>query len=208
MHCRHCGMSATRKGQDMSIETFRNAIKYDTESITIGGGEPTIHPLFWQFVVEAIASGCENIWLATNGSQTTTALALANMARKGVIGVALSQDPYHDPISNTVVEAFTIKNPPTNSFFSPNKEDDKREIRNVSNRLIRAGRCKEGKKGCICDEIVIKPDGTVKGCGCPKSPIMGNVNTSFEVPDDWEYDICYKKQPKNKKRKLNEKEAG
>lgn len=41
MSCKHCGMSCTKKGTFMSIETFRNALNIGDESITIGGGEPT-----------------------------------------------------------------------------------------------------------------------------------------------------------------------
>ena len=68
MECEHCCMSATAKGEDMSIGTFKNALEYD-EYITIGGGEPTLHPKFWEMMGLALGFG-EYVWLATNGSIT------------------------------------------------------------------------------------------------------------------------------------------
>ena len=191
-HCSHCGMNSTHKGQDMSLKTFRNAIQLDNDNITLGGGEPTLHKLFWTFLGESLATGCESVWLATNGSQTNISLALAKMAQKGVIGCALSQDPFHPPIDKRVVEAF--KREPINRGIGYPADNDFREIRNTSNNLIKAGRCKTGKIGCICEELFIKPDGTVKACGCVKSPSFGNVNTHVEIPKDWECGLCYKKQ--------------
>jgi len=191
-HCKHCGMSCTKKGEDMSLETFRNAIAivflYDGDSISLGGGEPTLHPLFWQFLGESL-SKVDSVWLATNGSQTEISIALANLAKKGVLSVALSQDKYHDPIDPKVIDAFKSAKPLFLTTY------DGREIRNVENNLIKAGKCKTGKIGCICEDMVIKPDGTVRGCGCDTSPIFGNINSKVTIPGDWEWGMCYKEQP-------------
>jgi organic radical activating enzyme len=178
MSCKHCGMSCTKKGEDMSIETFRNALNFNDDSITIGGGEPTLHPLFWQMLMESVAKS-ENVWMATNGSQTEIAITLASLAKKGVLGVALSLDEFHDPIDPKVVEAFqNIKRDYSGS-------EDCREIRNVSDNLIKSGRCKDGKKGCICEDVFFKPNGEVRMCGCRNSPVIGNINNSFEYPDNY-----------------------
>jgi len=169
----------------MSIETFRNALKYE-EMITIGGGEPTLHPQFWQIIGEALGHS-EDVWLATNGSQTQTSLTLASLAKRGVLGVALSLDEFHDPIDPKVIEAFRK---------TGIRDNDRREIRNTSEHLIKAGRCKDGKEGCICEDIMIKPDGTVKGCGCKDAIVLGDINDeNFEMPTEWEYGNCSKNQP-------------
>jgi molybdenum cofactor biosynthesis enzyme MoaA len=93
----------------MSPETFRKAIdiaaNYGEEYIVLGGGEPTLHLRFWEFLGLGLSIG--HIWLATNGSITDTAIRLADMAKRGVIGCALSRDIYHDSIDDRVVEAFT-----------------------------------------------------------------------------------------------------
>jgi hypothetical protein len=173
----------------MSIETFRNALNIGDEIITIGGGEPTLHPLFWQMLMEAVAKS-DNVWMATNGSNTEITIALAGLAKKGVLGVALSLDKFHDPIDPKVIEAFQdIKKP---DYF--NETNDQREIRNVSGNLIKSGRCKDGKEGCVCEDIFISPDGSCKGCGCRKSLKFGNVNSKITIPDWWQYGECYKNQ--------------
>ncbi len=56
MSCEHCCYSCTHEGEDMSLETFRNCLGFD-EYNTLGGGEPTIHPLFWQFLGRICAMG-------------------------------------------------------------------------------------------------------------------------------------------------------
>ena len=109
MSCAHCCGNCTAKGVDMSQKTFDAAINLAenySETISIGGGEPTLHPRFWQFLGQCLGT-FDSVWLATNGSKTKTALQLANMAKKGILGVALSQDTYHDPIDPTVIQAFT-----------------------------------------------------------------------------------------------------
>lgn len=188
MHCSHCGMNCTDKGEDMTIETFRNALKYNNESVTIGGGEPTIHPLFTQMLFEAIGNS-DYVWMATNGSQTEIALTLAKMAKKGVLGVALSQDRYHGPIDISVIDAFTK---PQHQFCDDSP--DGREIRDVTDKEIKVGRCKDGRDGCICEDLIVRPDGTIRACGCENAPSFGNVNAKVNIPENWECGTCYKKQ--------------
>jgi len=183
-------MNCTKKGEDMSLETFRNALKESDGCITIGGGEPTLHPQFWQFLMEAVACS-ESVWLATNGSQTEITLALVVLAKKGVVGVALSQDKWHKKIDPKVVEAFTKDKKTYNNY---DVGTDLREIRNVEGHLIKAGRCKEGKEECICNDIFVEPSGKIRGCGCVKSPVFGNINIEMNIPENWNYGECYKNQ--------------
>jgi len=156
MSCEHCGMNCTAQGEDMTPKTFKNALSYCDEVVSIGGGEPTIHPKFKQFLFDAIGH-CEYVWMATNGSMTEIALTLSKMAKKGIISCALSQDPYHDPIDEKVVEAFTQGQ--KNALAG---EHDCREIRNVYGNEINGGRCDFGKEdGCICSGLIVRPNG---GC--------------------------------------------
>ena len=177
----------------MSLTTFRNALKHCSEIITIGGGEPTLHPKFWNIIGESLAEF--DVWLATNGSITKTALTLAKMAHKGILGCDLSLDDYHDPIDPQVIDAFK-RNPSTQNYnhYREDTTNDARGVRNVNGREINAGRCDFGQEGCICDDFIIKPNGDFKACGCIDSPIFGNVNTTVNIPDDWEWDMCYKEQ--------------
>ena len=196
MKCKHCCNSCTEIGEDMTIETFRKAIAMDSMH-TIGGGEPTLHNLFWQFLMEAIAErNSEYVWLATNGSQTEISIVLANLAKKGVIGCALSQDKYHSKIDPVVVKAFTKEKRDGISGYYEKSDNDHREIRNVTGKEIKAGRSKKGKKGCVCEEFVIKPNGDLYGCGCDDAPCFGNINSKYEIPDGWQHGECSKSQNK------------
>lgn len=193
MNCWHCGFDCTEEGEDMSLETFRKAIQWEEESLTIGGGEPTLHPLFWQFIGESLAVS-NYVWLATNGSQTKTALALAKLAKKGVLGCDLSRDNYHDDIDPAVVEAFT-KGKISSSFG--NTSNDMRGIRDVSGREINSGRCDFGKDDCVCADVLCTPGGIILACGCGDSPQLGTID-GYTIPEEWGYGECYKDQPEIK----------
>jgi MoaA/NifB/PqqE/SkfB family radical SAM enzyme len=194
MKCQHCCMSATRKGEDMAWETFKAAVDgWDGgDGLTLGGGEPTLHPEFERFLFYALAQTDPSeggLLVVTNGSQTERALTLALLAKRGVLAAALSRDPWHDPIDEKVVEAFT-KNTRGNYY---NTDTDYREIRDVSRGVLRVGRAArksftnywETRNGCACDgDPVVDPNGNVHQCGCPKSPIVGNVFTGYESLTD------------------------
>ena len=200
MRCAHCGMSCTTKGEDMTLETFMAALQHD-DTISLGGGEPTLHPLFWHFLGLAIGTA-DSVWLATNGSQTQTAIALARMARKGVIGCALSQDIYHDPIDPKVIDAFTPKKTRPDEWLPADRNQDYREIRNVTGREIKAGRCKTGEIECICPEVYVRPNGDVHLCGCARSPKIGDVFKGYEIPEreNGEWYQCVLEMRKDRRR--------
>ena len=75
MNCRHCGFSCNRKGIHMEWETFINAIQFirdrDDETISIGGGEPTLHTEL-NDIIDSIINNYPDIciMLLTNGSQS------------------------------------------------------------------------------------------------------------------------------------------
>lgn len=147
--------------------------------ITIGGGEPTLHPLFMDYLGLAMASSTDVVTIITNGSQTKTALWLASLARQGKISCDISQDPFHDPIDIEVIRAFTVKNRQSNDF---------RGIRNTSKSLVEIGRAKDNElycssKGCVCDDLFITPAGTIYQCGCKKK----KLGTVFDKNLDLSY---------------------
>lgn len=200
MECEHCCYSCTNSGEDMSMEVYKAALAIVEDFggyIALGGGEPTIHPKFWEFMGLALGSNAESIWLATNGKKTETAIALSKMARKGVIGCALSQDAYHDEIDEVIIRAFT-RDKRKESLYQAN--DDQREIRNVNNKELNAGRCDFGTDGCVCPESFVKPNGDIYQCGCEDSPKIGNVfsglNPNLDIDDDYEIGTCYKEYVK------------
>lgn len=191
MSCDHCCMACTGEGTFMSEEVFDKALELSGEYITIGGGEPTLHPQFWYFLITAIAHPwVEYVWMATNGSQTKMALRLAKLASKGVIGCELSQDEWHDPIDYEVIEAFITA--------PANADTDQRGIRDVTGMIKPGGRatknelvCAGEEDGCGCSDKIIKPNGDIVFCACDNAPVIGTV---FDYnPPNWAYDYdCFK----------------
>jgi MoaA/NifB/PqqE/SkfB family radical SAM enzyme len=182
-HCEHCMFGCTTTGEDMTLDTFRNALKLFAEDfITLGGGEPTLHPQFRNFLIDAIAASSDQgcgpmVGVVTNGSINKEALLIAKLAQKGVIWGTLSQDEWHDPIDNKIVEAFT--KPHKNDYRETH--NDCREIRTV-NRIISQGRAKsmledeEYETTECCGGWHVNPNGDVKGCSCEDAPVLFNVN--------------------------------
>jgi MoaA/NifB/PqqE/SkfB family radical SAM enzyme len=182
-------MNCYADGDDMSIETVKNALDiFEGDIMTIGGGEPTIHPRFWEIFGLVVGKNMRYHiapLIVTNGSMTDTAIALAALAKSGAVSASLSQDDYHDPIDPKVVQAF-VKDKPRR--YSNDIYTDCREIRDVTGREINAGRCNFGEEDmCPCNDFIIQPDGSVKICGCDDAPIVGNVNEGFD-PSDWQFD--------------------
>lgn len=195
MKCAHCGYACTAKGKHMPMSVVRKALEYFAgDVISIGGGEPTLHPKFWEIIGLSLGScGSEEgyVWLATNGSITPTALALANMAKRGILGVALSRDQFHDPIDQAVIDAFT--KPERNYDGFSRGTPDAREIRDTSHNLIKAGRCEDGIDECICEDILVEPSGQIRGCGCKDAQYFGTVFNP-QIPECYERGTCSNKQ--------------
>ena len=176
MTCAHCCFSCgPRKRNFMTPEVFQRAIEFSNQiedHISIGGGEPTCHPKFWDFLWYALIhhnTTCEEnkIWMATNGKKTEDALKLLNLTKKGIITAVLSQDIYHEDIDYEVVRGFS-------------------EIKalNEVSRIKEAGRARflyESEKGCACSDLFIDPKGDVFSCGCRKHK-FGNI---LEDSLDW-----------------------
>jgi hypothetical protein len=202
MLCKHCGFAATAKGKDMSRETFLTACQYaydNGSTIFIGGGEPTLHPLLFDFLGIALAH-CDSeigVGIVTNGKLEQPARQLARMARNGTIHADLSQDRWHEPISKSVIDAFTKPERPS---YAPDN-NDRRGIRGANGRIFGAGR---GKKipgavdQCFCDDLIVEPDGTLWGCGC-KSQQFGTIDAP-NIPSDYHEGECWEYQKKELER--------
>lgn len=192
MTCEHCCNSCSpNEGEHMTKRTLEYAIDLANECselITIGGGEPTVHPRFWEFVGYIIGhldtSEESPIFMITNGKKTRDALKLAqlNNNERSVIMTELSQDLYHEEIDERVVKAFG------------------KNTRCVNEHVKRVGRAKNWgyELGCVCDDIVIEPDGTIFPCGCRVDGEQMGTVFKPSIPDEyWEYDSKCKREREN-----------
>jgi hypothetical protein len=172
----------------MTRETFIKACKLAEErmdGIFLGGGEPTLHPLFWDFLGVALRH-CEDeigVGVITNGSMTEDAIALARMAKQGAIYAGLSRDKYHSAIDERVVKAFSR---PAGAQYDHDRQypHDKRDIRH-SLKVMKQGRAKNwehAEDSCCCEEITVTPDGKIWACGCMTKQ-LGTVDN----PEIWEW---------------------
>lgn len=192
MTCAHCCFACTGKGTYMKQEVFDKCLeiaKEREEYVTLGGGEPTLHPKFMEWVMQAALATVDtsmsfdgpSVMVITNGKKTETAQKLAKLAKLGVISAELSQDEFHDTIDERTVQMF----------------ERYASIRDVTNQgrnpVLDVGRAskshEEGllnvRDGCACDTLFIAPNGDFYQCGC-KTKKLGNVLTD-EIPDSyWE----------------------
>jgi len=154
-------MNSTEKGEDMDFELFKKHIDYAAECedfLTLGGGEPTMHPQWDIFLGYAIVSGV-NFGVITNGKLTKEALRLASFMRQGLVSGGLSQDLYHERISQKVVDAFS-------------NIDYLWEVKRISN----IGRAKingiADSDMCLTNDLILTPSGRIKWCACEDAPYL------------------------------------
>ena len=182
MKCAHCCFSCTENGSDMSLEDFQLALKLTPcKVLTITGGEPTLHPLFWTYINMGLVTG-KTIVTTTNGKRIEDALKIAKMAREGILYGSLSLDIYHESISEEVKRA----------FLSTRSKNDKRVIRS-NNVPAYEGRAKNlqiyDDTRCCCEDAILYLNGDVYACGC-KTIKLGTLKDGFTIPSWHERGFC------------------
>lgn len=196
MRCAHCCFSCTKRGEDMSMDIFTKAVKIGqggNQVLCIGGGEPTLHPMFWDMLQIARNAYYQAVWVTTNGKLTKDAVKLAEMAREGLISCQLSNSQYHEPIDQKVTDAFA------NSPFGPISKDrrlyytaghTKHDLRMVSGELsghniVATGRGRNiynAMEKCGMDNCpIVEVSGRVRRCLCEDSPIIGHVAKGYRL---------------------------
>lgn len=208
MRCAHCCFSCGPRGTDMTREVFVAACKLAEsrgDNIFLGGGEPTVHPMFWDFLGLALRhdSSDMQVGLVTNGKKTEDAIVLARMAKRGVISADLSRDQYHEDIDFKVVQAFTKSSSERSNLFS-HHDNDLRSVRSNHLEPWAVGRGKklsEAKKPkpgeWCCGDLHIDPDGTIRHCSCDNSPQYDTVFKP-DIPDDYISTTCYREQERDR----------
>lgn len=199
MTCAHCCMSATHQGEDMSRETFLQALTLAMEIgdiVTLGGGEPTAHKEFLPFLEKTVQM-CGRYrtdippLVITNGKLKTKVNKMLDMVERGAfLSVDMSMDDYHDPVHHDIEWRFRDL-----SERLPHSQGGGVGIRTV-NSLGPWGRAADPARGltinpaladsCMCDDLFVSPDGTVWACGC-KEEKLGHLN-SLDSEALWMHD--------------------
>lgn len=195
MKCAHCCFACTSRGKFMSLDTFKAALKIASEygeCVTIGGGEPTLHPDFEKFLLLAIANQNEDesdkVFVVTNGSIKDRAMMLGKLSAANVIEAKLSWDQFHDldMVDEEVYNWFESMG----ALWGPVYGTDPVRPTNKLSKRGRAKKIKEAQDDCACEDLFINPDGDVFQCGCPDSPKLGNVNEGYSF-GGWVAHCCY-----------------
>ena len=124
MKCAHCCYSCSpHKGKHMNYNTFLEAVRFigeHDENVSIGGGEPTLHPRFFDILRHCLWV-FNYVWMATNGKRTKTMWRLVNILdgydededdpiiSEDKLTVALSTDYFHEAIDYNIREMWKSK---------------------------------------------------------------------------------------------------
>jgi len=148
----------------MAVRIFEDGLALAKEldaPVTIGGGEPTLHPEFWNLVDLAVRTMPKGyVGAVTNGYDEEAAMRLLQLHVDQLVEVDLSVDRFHEPISREVVRAYVQKG----------------RIRTTKKEyLLDMGRAHEngigeirlrGEPRCSTGEFFLPPDGELWSCGC------------------------------------------
>lgn len=214
----------------MSEHTWRDALYFIadySELLTIGGGEPTCHPQFFDILKAAIPK-FDSILIVTNGKKTQSVRRLARILleedhdsdevledegnyiyAEGKLSVDISTDSYHEPIDQN------LKNYWEHMVMSKVQGFGVRNVASSYNGVSATGRAKRTQVGysshCVCPDHIIAPDGKIKMCGCERSPVIGTVrrgfNSVYEKLQGDQYRDCIKDFSKKDKSLLRKEGA-
>lgn len=199
MRCDHCCMSSSRsRNSFMERSVFERAVEVAEDygmSLTIGGGEPTLHPLIFEFlhhVMRSYSYGRLEVqpFMVTNGKNYKMAKKVYSLTQpdddygmypvyayngeilefrdEPSIRIELSTDYYHETVDSRITELYRR---------SARRKDQGAGVRDVTTslrgvmgigRALKNGIADYKKDDCACETLFISPDGGVYSCGCKK----------------------------------------
>jgi len=209
MTCAHCCFSANNKGDNMSRYTFATALSLAERisgMVTLGGGEPTVHPEFFEYLDRAIDyydRGRLELapLVVTNGKLVSKARKLLQyVEEERGVWVDLSLDDYHDPIRPEIEMAFR-------RYHEARMRDRYGIRRNAGDRgagirtakvLVPVGRAADKARGlpvddtlsCCCEDMLVDPLGNVFSCGC-KTHLLGNIFEDDSVFEGYDREFAH-----------------
>ncbi len=182
----------------MPLNIFQKALSVAIDRgdyVTIGGGEPTMHPRFFEYlnmVREEQRRGNFEItpFLVTNGKAYGKADRLLRILEheqemeEQTISVNLSRDQWHDAIDERIVRRYHQLKVTTKNLI---------DFRSVT-KIAPVGRGRNSVfdeqrtiTPCACEDALVDPQGQVWSCGCKKH-LLGYIWDSGILDDyDSEY---------------------
>lgn len=175
LECRHCAYSCGPEapGGFLSTRHFRRALEVagleKEGEIVLLGGEPLLHPRFFEFLVLALSTG-KDVQLTTNGMYTERIMPLLALAeRTKRLTVRLSRTKYHHAPHPIVDWAFNS----CVDLYKAGKIAGKVSITKENQSVTAIGRGRQ-----IADAIPWNqeahwngnscwPDGSITPCSCP-----------------------------------------
>ncbi len=114
LKCIHCYNDSGKEKNEISIEGFENILEtYSNKefSLSISGGEPLLHPKFWELIKLAKEKGISDILIITNGTQITEEIAKKFVEYDISAQISLNgiSEEVHDQICGTGAFKKTIK---------------------------------------------------------------------------------------------------
>ena len=234
MACEHCCMSTSKyiKGVNMDLGIAKAVIDMAAEwgtYLSLGGGEPTLHPEFKEILRYGLAAyqhaGDGALWMATNGKKRKMANWVLKKAYREqdidpdnpLFTVELSQDDFHEDIDLRTVEAFKQYGSSYGSPYSGGSRNS--AIRTTSwEQVSDSGFARENGLGqtdkCACSAIQLKANREVRLCGCDDAPVMMMIDTPQDVAtfekryvatmdhEDWRQSECWGQLEENSKEEL------
>lgn len=162
----------------MSDETMEDLLRTirrigKPAGVEVGGGEPTLHPKVVDFVKELIRMECM-VNMSTNGSNYNIVMRLMKLAEKNnSFNIRISMDKWHDTnkIHRNIFERALKHNHLLIGKLTQEKDliAQGRAAKNFFNNVTLK------KVECCCKIPFIKPDGTIRYCGCANSPVVSNL---------------------------------
>jgi len=100
MACRHCMFDCKRQGEDLPVHQVYHATllaqQYD-HYITIGGGEPTMHPRLIDIIDTIHEAWPQQMFMVTNGTCTKRKwFQLLDRVAENMVDLRVSWDPWHN----------------------------------------------------------------------------------------------------------------
>ena len=167
--------------------------------ITIGGGEPTIHPQFRQIMCRILEERGRDQWetapqIITNGKKTDELFFLLGLG--DAVSLAVSRDEWHEPLPDAVVKMLDQRKV---EKWGPKSWDHLLYQGRAQGLLreyygawyVKEGVAKNHQTDCVCNSLMVKPNGDIRWCGCTRAPKVGTVWSGLQL-DYSEYDGCYR----------------